>query len=132
VERSADAFRCFQNHAIESWDNDGIVNTASMPWPEGENVRVAADPGHIAGSATVDDPYRKSDLLEIGPAKAERGPSRSAVSAARPRFPCTFRRIHSLVFGQGWCPQRRSQTIAPSTAGGREARPGIPSGRISV
>ena len=30
------------------WDNDGIVNTASMLWPEGENMRAAADHGHIA------------------------------------------------------------------------------------
>jgi hypothetical protein len=43
----ADAFRRVQNHAIELWDNDGIVNTASMVWPEGQKMRVAADHGHI-------------------------------------------------------------------------------------
>lgn len=31
------------NHALELWDNDGIVNTAPLLWPEGENVLVAAD-----------------------------------------------------------------------------------------
>ena len=36
-------------HAIELWDNDGIVNTASMPWPEGENVLVVADHMDIVG-----------------------------------------------------------------------------------
>jgi hypothetical protein len=65
--------RCVQNHAVELWDNDGIVNTQSMLWPEGVNVRVAADHGHIACSATVDSPYRNSDLLEIGSTEAERG-----------------------------------------------------------
>ena len=29
--------------AIEVWDNDGVVNTASMFWPEGEIVLVMAD-----------------------------------------------------------------------------------------
>jgi hypothetical protein len=110
----------------------GVVNTASMLWPEGQNMLVAADHGRIAGSATVDGRYRKSDLLEIGSTEAERGPSRSAVSAARPRFPCTFGRTHSLVFGRAWCPQRRPQKIAPSTAGRMRSRAGVPSGRRSV
>ncbi len=35
--------------AIESWDNDGIVNTASMFWPKGENVLVAGDHLDIVG-----------------------------------------------------------------------------------
>ena len=34
---------------IEIWDNDGIVNTASMLWPEGENVLVPADHMDIVG-----------------------------------------------------------------------------------
>ena len=42
-----------------------------MLWPEGENMRVVADHGHIAGSATVAGPYRKSALLEIGSTEAE-------------------------------------------------------------
>jgi triacylglycerol lipase len=34
---------------IELWDNDGIVNTASMLWPRGENVLVAGDHLDIVG-----------------------------------------------------------------------------------
>jgi len=35
---------------IEVWDNDGIVNTASMLWPDGpETILVAADHGDIIG-----------------------------------------------------------------------------------
>ncbi len=34
---------------IEIWDNDGIVNTASMLWPQGETVLVPADHLDIVG-----------------------------------------------------------------------------------
>ncbi len=34
---------------IEIWDNDGIVNTASMLWPKGETVLVPADHLDIVG-----------------------------------------------------------------------------------
>ena len=34
---------------LELWDNDGIVNTASMLWPRGENVLVAGDHLDIVG-----------------------------------------------------------------------------------
>jgi triacylglycerol lipase len=34
---------------IALWDNDGIVNTLSMFWPEGENVVVSADHMDIVG-----------------------------------------------------------------------------------
>ena len=34
---------------IELWDNDGIVNTASMLWPKGETVLVLADHLDIVG-----------------------------------------------------------------------------------
>jgi len=36
-------------HAIELWDNDGIVNTASMLWPRGKNVLVPGDHMDIVG-----------------------------------------------------------------------------------
>ena len=36
-------------HPIEVWDNDGIVNTLSMLWPEGENVLVPGDHMDIVG-----------------------------------------------------------------------------------
>ena len=35
--------------SIELWDNDGIVNTASMFWPEGDNVLVRGDHLDIVG-----------------------------------------------------------------------------------
>jgi len=34
---------------IELWDNDGIVNTLSMPWPRGETVLVLADHLDVVG-----------------------------------------------------------------------------------
>jgi triacylglycerol lipase len=36
-------------HVIERWDNDGIVNTASMLWPRGEKVLVPGDHMDIVG-----------------------------------------------------------------------------------
>jgi len=36
-------------YSIELWDNDGIVNTASMLWPRGENVLVPSDHLDIVG-----------------------------------------------------------------------------------
>jgi hypothetical protein len=34
---------------VESWDNDGIVNTASMFWPRGETLLITADHLDIVG-----------------------------------------------------------------------------------
>ena len=34
---------------LELWDNDGVVNTLSMLWPDGENVLVAGDHLDIVG-----------------------------------------------------------------------------------
>lgn len=43
-------FGSSERRVIESWDNDGIVNTASMLWPDGETTRlVDADHGDIIG-----------------------------------------------------------------------------------
>jgi len=56
---------------IEVWDNDGIVNTLSMLWPEGDNVLVAADHMDIVGHYKLvkAEPgggrkYRAYDLLK--------------------------------------------------------------------
>jgi hypothetical protein len=39
-----------QGNTINAWDNDGIVNTASMLWPNGEDTQlVSADHGDIIG-----------------------------------------------------------------------------------
>src|SRR5262249_26535897 len=57
-------------HEFELWDNDGIVNTVSMPWPSGENILVAGDHVDIVGHfhPVKADPgegrrYRAYDLL---------------------------------------------------------------------
>ena len=61
---------------IEVWDNDGIVNTASMLWPNGPDTRlVAGDHGDIIGHytlrpASTAEPsgrrYASYDLLKSG------------------------------------------------------------------
>lgn len=61
---------------IEAWDNDGIVNTASMLWPDGAATRlVAGDHGDIIGHyllrprSSADDygrRYASYDLLKSG------------------------------------------------------------------
>jgi hypothetical protein len=61
---------------IEVWDNDGIVNTASMLWPNGaDTMLVAGDHGDIIGhyllrpSSTADASgrlYASYDLLKSG------------------------------------------------------------------
>lgn len=50
---------------LETWDNDGIVNTASMLWPRGERVLVMADHLDIVGH------YK---LEEVPEAKQSKGP----------------------------------------------------------
>jgi triacylglycerol lipase len=58
-------------HRVDVWDNDGIVNTLSMLWPEGDNVLVAADHMDIVGHYKLikAEPgggrtYRTYDLLK--------------------------------------------------------------------
>ncbi len=64
-----------ERRAIEPWDNDGVVNTASMLWPDGEESRlVDADHGDVIGHyrlvEAVDGPplrrYHTYDLLRSG------------------------------------------------------------------
>jgi hypothetical protein len=46
----ARTFGTSQARAVETWDNDGIVNTASMLWPDGEETRlVDGDHGDVIG-----------------------------------------------------------------------------------
>ncbi len=56
---------------LELWDNDGIVNTLSMLWPNGENVLVAGDHLDIVGHYRLRDAppgvgrrYRSYDPLK--------------------------------------------------------------------
>ncbi len=62
---------------IEAWDNDGIVNTASMLWPDGAKTRlVAGDHGDVIGHYirrfsiraphSLDRTYASYDLLRSG------------------------------------------------------------------
>jgi hypothetical protein len=46
---SANEFGSRKLVPLNSWQNDGIVNTASMLWPEGETLIVHADHGDIIG-----------------------------------------------------------------------------------
>jgi triacylglycerol lipase len=65
--------RC-QSRSIERWDNDGIVNTASMAWPDGADTRlVKCDHMDVVGHfELVDAPdgtgrkYQAYDLLGSG------------------------------------------------------------------
>lgn len=59
---------------IQVWDNDGIVNTASMLWPRGENVLVECDHMDIVGHYRAIDAdagdartFRAYDLLKSTP-----------------------------------------------------------------
>ncbi len=83
-----------QKQEIEVWDNDGIVNTASMLWPDGpDTILVAGDHGDIIGHhrlvrATPPSPrrYHTYDLLRsVPPAEAD-------------GFAQTFQEVWSDVF----------------------------------
>jgi hypothetical protein len=59
---AATRFDTGQLQELEVWDNDGIVNTASMLWPEGSATRlVAGDHGDIIGH------YRLVEAAGAGP-----------------------------------------------------------------
>lgn len=63
--------------ALEAWENDGIVNTASMHWPLGKNYLVHADHGDIighfefakAGESEPGREYHTYDILESSSAR---------------------------------------------------------------
>ncbi|HET6336672.1 MAG TPA: hypothetical protein VFG30_25790 [Polyangiales bacterium] len=49
---------------LRSWENDGIVNTASMLWPDGPETRlVHADHGDIIGHYRPTDPIKGSEQV---------------------------------------------------------------------
>ncbi|HVW30560.1 MAG TPA: hypothetical protein VHC69_34620 [Polyangiaceae bacterium] len=49
---------------VESWENDGIVNTASMLWPDGEaTTLVPADHGDIIGHYILSKAIKTSEVL---------------------------------------------------------------------
>lgn len=63
-----------ERRPVELWDNDGIVNTASMLWPDGEETRlVDGDHGDVIGHyrlvEAAEEPLRRYhtyDLLRSG------------------------------------------------------------------
>ncbi len=72
---SAKALGTSDQRSIEIWDNDGVVNTASMLWPSGEDTQlVDGDHGDIIGHyrlvEAADGPplrrYHTYDLLRSG------------------------------------------------------------------
>jgi hypothetical protein len=86
---------------LEPWDNDGIVNTASMAWPLGDNVLLHADHmdivGHYAsirGPAGAPRTRRAYDLLG----------SASAFDGAR------FRQLWTEIFA--WATASRKTSAA--------------------
>ena len=89
------ALRTRQNQAIEAWDNDGIVNTASMLWPDGaRTILVEGDHADIIGHhrLVAKTPpsarkYHTYDLLRSAP-KSESG-----------SFANTFKQVWSDAFG---------------------------------
>jgi hypothetical protein len=73
-ERTATVFGSSERRAIEAYDNDGIVNTASMLWPDGAATRlVLGDHGDIIGHFRLGEApepglrrYHTYDLLRSG------------------------------------------------------------------
>lgn len=72
--RTATAFASSERMAVEAYDNDGIVNTASMLWPDGEATQlVRGDHGDIIGHFRLGEApeaglrrYHTYDLLRSG------------------------------------------------------------------
>jgi hypothetical protein len=80
VTAAATRFDTGERQEIEVWDNDGIVNTASMLWPDGpDTLLVAGDHGDIIGHFRLVDAIQPSprrfhtyDLLGSGSGFDER------------------------------------------------------------
>jgi hypothetical protein len=74
---------------IQPWDNDGIVNTASMLWPQGDNVLVNANHLEIVGHYRLRDAPKDSARRHVS----------YRVLKSTPRFEdAAFRQIWTEVF----------------------------------
>ena len=104
-------------HGIALWDNDGIVNTASMPWPRGDNVLVAGDHLDIVGH------YK---LVEAYPAGGRQYRSYDALRSAPPFSDTIFSDIWTEIFKfcVGKSVYSKGIPAADSTAGRPYGRPG--------
>ena len=76
-------------HPLDLWDNDGIVNTASMLWPRGENVLVAGDHLDIVGH------YQ---LVEAEPGGGRRYQAYDALKSMPPFTGEMFTKIWTEIF----------------------------------
>ena len=80
---------------LELWDNDGIVNTVSMLWPEGEIALVQADHldivGHFRLTPAETETHNAAD--EPPPASRSYDILRSAPKFERPTFERVWREI---------------------------------------
>jgi hypothetical protein len=76
-------------HEIELWDNDGVVNTVSMPWPSGENVLVAGDHVDIVGH------FRP---VEAEPGEGRRFRAYDLLGSASGFNRATFRQVWQEIF----------------------------------
>ena len=78
------------NHTtIQVWDNDGIVNTASMFWPRGKNVIVECDHMDIVGH------YR---AVEAGDGDARTFKAYDLLKSAPQFQPATFTDVWREIF----------------------------------
>ena len=88
---AAKAFDTSERRTIERWDNDGIVNTASMLWPDGEETRlVDADHGDVVGH------YRLAEAVEGPPLR--RYHTYDLLRSDSGFTEATFRKVWSEVF----------------------------------
>jgi hypothetical protein len=83
------------SHSIALWDNDGIVNTASMLWPRGDNVLVACDHLDVVGH------YK---LAEAYPDGGRHYRCYDALRSAPPFDDSTFADIWAEIFEFGTAP----------------------------
>lgn len=82
---------------LELWDNDGIVNTASMLWPNSENVLVAGDHLDIVGHYKLVE-VERDNRVELGHGRGRKYRSYDVLKSA-PRFSDkTFEKVWTEIF----------------------------------
>jgi len=82
---------------IELWDNDGIVNTASMLWPNGETVLVLADHLDVVGHYELVK-AGQNHRAQAGDEPARIYRSYDALKSAPHLMPKTFEDIWTEIF----------------------------------
>jgi len=89
---------------LEVWDNDGIVNTASMRWPSGQNVLVPADHLDIVGH------YH---LVEAAPGSGRRYQAYDLLGSAAGFDDEVFRAVWTEIFDGFAVPDLTAAAPAP-------------------